>query len=79
MTAAEEKTVLVVEDDPQTASLVSLYLEREGYRVGKAGTGAGAMAMANRLRPDLVMQDLMLPEIGGWQVCRRLRKKSEPE
>jgi DNA-binding response OmpR family regulator len=77
MTAAKEKTVLVVEDDPQTAALVSLYLEREGFQVATAGTGAEAVAMADRLQPDLVVLDLMLPEMDGWEVCRRLRKKSE--
>ena len=77
MAQADEKTVLIVEDDPNTASLVSLYLEREGFRVMAAGDGDSGLAMARRHRPDLVVLDLMLPKLDGWEVCRRLRTWSD--
>ena len=72
-----EKTVLIIEDDPNTASLVALYLEREGFRAVTAENGETGLALAQRHRPVLVVLDLMLPKMDGWEVCRQLRKKSE--
>jgi DNA-binding response OmpR family regulator len=69
--------VAVIEDDPNTAALVALYLEREGYRVLRAEDGASGLAMVSRERPDLVVLDLMLPRVDGWEVCRRLRRDSD--
>ena len=77
MAKVDEKTVLIVEDDQNTASLVSLYLEREGFRVVAAVDGESGLAMARRRRPDLVILDLMLPKLDGWEVCRRLRTWSD--
>jgi DNA-binding response OmpR family regulator len=77
MSRADEKIVLVIEDDPNTAALVALYLEREGFRPLTAGDGDVGLALAERRRPDLVILDLMLPKMDGWEVCRRLRQKSE--
>jgi DNA-binding response OmpR family regulator len=70
------QTVLVIEDDPKTASLVALYLEREGFRALKAGDGPSGLAQARRQSPSLVILDLMLPEMDGWEVCRQLRQFS---
>jgi DNA-binding response OmpR family regulator len=72
-----EKPVLIIEDDPNTASLIALYLEREGYHPLSAGDGATGLEMARNHRPILVILDLMLPEIDGWEVCRRLRQDSQ--
>lgn len=72
-----DKTVLIIEDDPNTASLIALYLEREGYRPLSAGDGASGLKMAHDHKPILVILDLMLPEIDGWEVCRRLRQDSQ--
>ena len=77
MAETDRKTVLVIEDDPKTASLVVLYLEREGFRALSAHDGEAGLALARRHRPDLVILDLMLPKIDGWEVCRRLRRDSE--
>jgi len=71
------QTVLVIEDDRRTADLVALYLEREGFRALTAGDGPAGLALARREAPDLVILDLMLPEMDGWEVCRQLRKTSD--
>ncbi len=67
------RTVLVVEDEAEIADVVRQYLERDGYRVAVCGDGAQAVAEFGRLRPDLVLLDLMLPEVDGYDVCRRIR------
>jgi DNA-binding response OmpR family regulator len=71
------KTVLVVEDDENTASLIALYLKREGFSPITAGDGKIALALAGQHQPDLVILDLMIPKVDGWEVCRRLRRTSE--
>jgi two-component system response regulator ResD len=65
--------VLVVDDEPTIAEIVSRYLERAGYRTQVAGDGPSAIAAARAQRPDLVVLDLMLPGIDGLEVMRRLR------
>ncbi|MGB8424849.1 MAG: response regulator transcription factor [Desulfobacterales bacterium] len=75
--ATDQHTVLIIEDDHHTAALVALYLEREGFRVLTAGDGLTGLALAERHRPDMVILDLMLPKMDGWEVCRRLRKFSD--
>ncbi len=69
--------ILVVEDDKKTASLIKLYLEREGYQTVTAYDGREALELAERHRPIFVILDLMLPLVDGWEVCRRLRKSSD--
>jgi DNA-binding response OmpR family regulator len=71
------QTVLVIEDDHNTAALVALYLEKEGFRALTAGDGPSGLAQARRHAPSLVILDLMLPDMDGWEVCRRLRKNSD--
>ncbi|MFE4697949.1 response regulator transcription factor [Streptomyces sp. NPDC056738] len=70
---APSTRVLVVDDDPTVAEVVSGYLERAGYRVDRAADGIAALARAAAHRPDLVVLDLMLPGMDGLEVCRRLR------
>jgi DNA-binding response OmpR family regulator len=70
-------TVLIVEDDERTASLVALYLEREGFRTAVARDGRQALALAKRNRPIFVILDLMLPVVDGWEVCREIRRWSD--
>ncbi|MFJ8629378.1 response regulator transcription factor [Streptomyces sp. NPDC093568] len=65
--------VLVVDDDPTVAEIVSGYLDRAGYVVDRAGDGPDALARAAAHRPDLVVLDLMLPGMDGLEVCRRIR------
>jgi DNA-binding response OmpR family regulator len=66
--------VLIIEDDPNVAEVVARYLEREGYTVETAADGAAGLRLALRELPDLVVLDLMLPRLGGLEVCRRLRE-----
>lgn len=70
-------TIVVAEDDPNIASLVESYLEREGYAVAVAHDGLRALDLAERLHPDLVVLDLMLPDMDGWEVCKRLRQGAD--
>ncbi|MCP8711089.1 response regulator transcription factor [Streptomyces sp. AC04842] len=65
--------VLVVDDDPTVAEIVTGYLDRAGYVVDRAGDGPDALARAAAHRPDLVVLDLMLPGMDGLEVCRRMR------
>ena len=74
MSPSSDRPVLIIEDDPNTASLIALYLEREGFRPITAGDGETGLALARRHRPALVILDLMLPRMDGWEVCRRLRR-----
>jgi DNA-binding response OmpR family regulator len=71
------KTILVIEDDPHTIALVALYLEREGFRALTAADGRKGLELAERHHPDLVILDLMLPRMDGWEVCRRLRQRAD--
>jgi DNA-binding response OmpR family regulator len=69
--------ILVVEDDKKTASLIKLYLEREGFQTVVAYDGQQALELARQYRPIFVILDLMLPLVDGWEVCRRLRQSSD--
>ena len=71
------KTVLVIEDDRNTANLIAVYLKREGFRTLTSADGEAGLKLAFEQRPDLVILDLMLPKLDGWEVCRRLRQRSE--
>jgi len=75
--ASDQYTVLIIEDDPNTTALVALYLKREGFRVLTAGDGKTGLALARQHRPDMVILDLMLPKMDGWEICRRLRRFSD--
>ena len=66
--------VLVVEDDSNIAELLRLYLQKDGFEVSHAADGGKAVEMAREIQPDLVLLDIMLPVMDGWQVCRELRK-----
>ena len=72
----ERGTVLVVDDEPNIADLIELYLAREGYRVVKAGDGEAGLRAVAEHRPRLVVLDVGLPDIDGLEVCRRLRQNS---
>jgi DNA-binding response OmpR family regulator len=69
--------VLVVEDERDIRDLIVLHLTREGFRCRTAATGREALQAVRSMRPDLIVLDLMLPELGGLEVCRRLR--SDPD
>jgi two-component system alkaline phosphatase synthesis response regulator PhoP len=71
------KTVLVVDDERHIVDLVRLYLEKEGYGVIPASNGEDALALHDRHDPDLVILDLMLPRIDGFEVCREIRHRGD--
>ncbi|MEE1011972.1 MAG: response regulator transcription factor, partial [Acutalibacteraceae bacterium] len=73
---ATEK-ILVVDDDNNICELLRLYLEKDGYEVILAHNGGDAVKMFQDLSPDLMILDIMLPVLDGWQVCREVRKTSE--
>ena len=68
--------VLVVDDDPNICDVLRMYLENEGYSVILAYDGEEALVKFNALKPDIILLDVMLPTLDGWQVCRDIRKKS---
>ena len=70
------KKALVIEDDINIAELLRLYLEKEGFAVAIAENGAAGVSEFERLAPDLVLLDLMLPVLDGWGVCREIRAMS---
>src|SRR5215216_6111064 len=72
-----QQTILVVEDEASIASFVALYLKNAGYGVKRAATGAEALSHVAQARPDLIVLDLMLPDIDGVDVCRRIRQRSD--
>jgi DNA-binding response OmpR family regulator len=76
VTAEEAGRILVVDDDPTVADVVARYLLRDGHEVECVADGAEAIGLALRNPPDLVVLDLMLPGMGGLEVCRRLRETS---
>ena len=77
MTARATQTVLVVEDESSIASFVALYLKNAGYAVRTAATGSEALSQVAADEPALIVLDLMLPDIDGIEVCRRIRKTSD--
>lgn len=69
--------ILIVEDERALLKILRYNLEREGYRVSEAADGPGALAAAKRERPDLVLLDVMLPGLDGFEVCKALRRDGE--
>ena len=77
MANSKSQTILVVEGEQSIASFVSLYLKNAGYDVRTAATGSEALAQAAGNDVSLILLDLMLPDIDGIDVCRRIRQRSE--
>src|SRR5215213_3626595 len=69
------ESILVVEDEPALRDTLSYNLKKDGFVVEAVGDGRSALELARRLKPDLIVLDLMLPEIDGFEVCRILRKE----
>src|SRR6266568_5812632 len=76
VTGAMAESVLVVEDEPHVRELVSYTLQGAGYRVRSVADGESALKEARQNAPDLVVLDIRLPGIDGWEVCRRIRQQS---
>ena len=75
--ASQGQTVLVVEDESSIASFVALYLKNAGYRIQTAGNGREALERVAAEKPNLIVLDLMLPDVDGLEVCRRIRQTSD--
>ena len=73
----DKQTILVVDDDPNIAQLVKLYLEKEGYEVNVETRGDDAVAAFQKNPPSLMLLDIMLPGMDGWQVLREIRQISK--
>ena len=73
---AAQRTVLIIDDDLHLTDVIRLYLERKGYRLITAGDGEEGLSRFHAYQPDLVLLDVMLPKLNGYEVCRRLREQS---
>ena len=69
--------IMVVDDDRNIGELLRLYLEKEGFTAVVLEDGAAALAAFDSEKPDLILLDVMMPRLDGWQVCREIRKKSQ--
>lgn len=69
--------ILIVDDDLNICELLRLYLEKNGFTTALAHDGQSAVSIFNDSKPDLVLLDIMLPRLDGWQVCREIRKVSD--
>jgi two-component system alkaline phosphatase synthesis response regulator PhoP len=69
--------VLVVDDEPHIVELARMYLERDGFRVSAVGDGRAALEQADKEQPALMVLDLMLPGLDGYEVCKQVRAKSD--
>ncbi|CAG0988099.1 partial Alkaline phosphatase synthesis transcriptional regulatory protein PhoP, partial [Anaerolineae bacterium] len=69
-------TILVVDDDVDSLKLISLMLQRQGHEVISADSGLRAIEKASAEQPDLIILDVMMPDMDGYQVCRQLRSES---
>jgi twitching motility two-component system response regulator PilG len=72
-----KKKILIVEDEESLLKLESILLTSKGYHVEGAADGLAALEAVKRLAPDLVLLDIMLPEIDGFEVCRRIKEDAE--
>ena len=73
----QKEKILVVDDEKNICDLLRMYLEKEGFAVVMAHNGVDAVSLFSSENPDLVLLDVMLPQLDGWQVCREIRKVSE--
>lgn len=69
--------ILIVDDDPNICELLRLYLAKEGYETQLAHDGEAAIALFDSFKPNLVLLDVMMPKMDGWEVCRRIRAASD--
>lgn len=72
----EQRTILIVEDEQPIIDILSFNLKKEGYRVLEAMDGQAGLDMALQQEPDLILLDVMLPQMDGFEVCKRVREKS---
>src|SRR5882724_4845258 len=68
--------VLVVEDEPDVAEMIRYNLQKEGYDALLSANGVDALRQVREARPDVVLLDLMVPQLNGWEICRRLKQEA---
>lgn len=73
----ENKKILIVDDDENICELLRLYLQKDGFNTLVANNGEKAISLVQIEKPDLVLLDIMMPVLDGWQVCREIRKTSD--
>ena len=73
----DQRRILIVDDEPGLRELVRIKLEHEGFRVVQAGNGIEGLELVREEHPDLVILDVMMPEMDGWEMCRKLREFSQ--
>lgn len=73
-----KERILIVDDEPSIVQLARMYLEREGFRVESASDGEQALSKIRQLSPDLVILDIMLPKLDGFEICKILRADKNP-
>ncbi len=74
---AQENTILIVDDEPDIIEILRYNLEKEGYKTYSATNGLEAVAKAESILPDLILLDVMLPDMDGIQTCETIRSKPE--
>jgi len=73
-----DELILLVDDEPSITQLARMYLERDGFRIVTAADGEAALKMAASQKPGLIVLDVMLPKLDGFEVCRRIRAQDNP-
>ena len=76
MIFTDNRKILIVDDDANICELLRLYLEKDGFSTAVALNGQAALELLERENPDLILLDIMMPRLDGWQVCREIRKTS---
>lgn len=71
----QKQRILIVDDDPELARMIGVILHKSGYEVTTATNGREGLAKANQVRPDLVILDVMMPDMSGIEVCQKLRDR----
>jgi DNA-binding response OmpR family regulator len=74
---SDNHRIVVIDDEPSVQEVVKAYLEKDGYDVSVAGNGAEGLALAERVKPALIILDLMLPDISGEEICGEIRSRSD--
>lgn len=74
---SEQKRILVVDDEPSIVKLATISLTREGYEVSEAYNGEEAIKKANEEKPDLILLDIMMPKMDGWEVTKHLKDNDD--
>ena len=76
MIFTDNRKILIVDDDANICELLRLYLQKDGFSTAVALNGQAALELLERENPDLILLDIMMPRLDGWQVCREIRKTS---